>query len=218
MNKFNIAIDGPSGVGKSTISDCLAQLYDMRHLDTGAMYRCVALYLKKNNTDIHDEDKLRQALNEIRISFEEDKVFLNGEDVSTDIRTNEISMYASFTSALVPVREKLVDLQKAITKDKGYIVDGRDICSVVLPDAEVKIFLDASAQARASRRFNEYKEKGVEISYQEVYEDIVKRDHQDSTREISPLQKAEDAIAIDTSNLSIEQVVEEVKKVIEQSI
>lgn len=218
MKRFNIAIDGPSGVGKSTISDLLAEKYGMRHLDTGAMYRCVALYLKENNTDITNDQELREALEHIHIQFQDDKVLLNDADVSSLIRTNDISMYASKTSALVPVREKLVDLQQEIARNKGYIVDGRDICTVVLPDAEVKLYLDASAQARATRRYNEYIEKGVEADYETIYDDIVKRDYQDSHREMSPLKKADDAVLIDTSELSIQEVIEAAVQIIEQNV
>lgn len=218
MKKFNIAIDGPSGVGKSTISDHLAQTLNMRHLDTGAMYRCVAYYLKQENTDIENEVELEKALNQIHIRFTEDKVYLNDQDVSNEIRTNDISMYASKTSALPAVRKKLVDLQQEIAKDKGFIVDGRDICTVVLPDAEVKIYLDASAKARADRRYKEYISKGIEMDYQKVYDDIVQRDYQDSHREISPLKKAEDAVVIDTSDLDIDQVLQRALEIVKENI
>ena len=218
MKKFNIAIDGPSGVGKSTISDRLAQILNMRHLDTGAMYRCVAYYLKQENTDIENEQELLEALNQIHIRFNEDQVILNDMDVSKEIRTNDISMYASKTSALPAVRKKLVDLQQEIAKEKGYIVDGRDICTVVLPDAEVKLYLDASAKARADRRYKEYVSKNIEIDYQKVYDDIVQRDYQDSHREISPLKKADDAVVIDTSDLDIDQVLQRALEIVKENI
>lgn len=218
MKPFNIAIDGPSGVGKSTVSDSLAELLKMRHLDTGAMYRCVALYLKKNETNIDDPHALEQALDNIAISFQGDDIFLNGTNVSDDIRTDDISMYASKTSALPAVRKKLVDLQQQITKEKGYIVDGRDICTVVLPDAEVKIYLEASAEARAQRRYKQNLEKGLDADYQTIYDEIVQRDYQDSHREISPLQVAEDAIVLDTSDLTKEETVQAAMEIINKNI
>ena len=156
MAKINIAIDGPSGVGKSTIADIVADKLNYVHLDTGAMYRCVAYYVLKNEIDYSNEEVLEKALSDLKISFQNDHVYLNGEDVTKEIRTNDISMMASKTSAVPMVRQKLVDLQKEIAKSKGYILDGRDICTVVLPDAEVKIFMNADAKARAQRRYDEY--------------------------------------------------------------
>lgn len=216
MKKINIAIDGPSGVGKSTISDFLAEKYNMSHLDTGAMYRCVAYYISKNHIDYTDESKLQKALENITIRFEDKNVFLNNEDVSTSIRTNDVSMMAAKISSFAPVRKKMVSLQQEICKDKGYIVDGRDICTCVLPDAEVKIFMSASSQARAERRYKEYVDKGIKIDYKKILEDINKRDYQDSTRAISPLRKAEDAIEVDTSNMNIEQVFDCLSQIIDK--
>ncbi len=214
MKKINIAMDGPSGVGKSTVADIVADKLGMIHLDTGAMYRCVALYLKENQIDYTNEKVLLDALNQISIQFDKDKVYLNQKDVTKEIRTNEISMLTSKISSIGIVRKKLVALQQETTKEKGFIVDGRDICSVVLPDAEVKIYMDASVEARANRRYNEYLTNKIECDYDEIYQDIEKRDYQDSHREISPLKKAEDAIVIDTSNLNVKQVVEEVLKLV----
>ncbi len=214
MNKINIAIDGPSGVGKSTIADLLAEKLEMIHLDTGAMYRCVAYYMLQNKVDLNNSEELSNALNNIHISFDNGAVYLNQSNVSEEIRTNEISMATSKVATLPAVRKKMVSLQQEIAKDKGYILDGRDICSVVLPDAEIKIYMDASSKARAERRYKEYIQKGIEADYETIYQDIVARDYQDSHREISPLVQAEDAIRIDTSNSSIEQVVEEVLNII----
>ncbi len=214
MNKINIAIDGPSGVGKSTIADLLAEKLEMIHLDTGAMYRCVAYYMLQNKVDLNNSEELSNALNNIHISFDNGAVYLNQSNVSEEIRTNEISMVTSKVATLPAVRKKMVSLQQEIAKDKGYILDGRDICSVVLPDAEIKIYMDASSKARAERRYKEYIQKGIEADYETIYQDIVARDYQDSHREISPLVQAEDAIRIDTSNSSIEQVVEEVLNII----
>ena len=145
-------------------------------------------------------------------------MFLNGENVSKEIRMNEISMAASKFSALNAVRKKLVSLQQQIAKNKGYILDGRDICSVVLPDAEVKIYMDASSKARAQRRYQEYISKGIDADYETIFQDIVARDYQDSHRENSPLQVAEDAQVIDTSDMTIEEVVEEIQKIIDEKV
>ncbi len=216
MKKINIAIDGPSGVGKSTIADIVAEKLGMKHLDTGAMYRCVAYKTLKDNMDIHDENAMSDLMDSIDIHFdEENHVYLDGEDVSKEIRMNDVSMQASKTSQLAIVRKKLVNLQQKVCTSKGFIVDGRDICSVVLPDAEVKIFMSASSKARAQRRYDEYISKGINADYETIYQDIVARDYQDTHREIKKKKKTEDAIEIDTSNLTIDEVVSKVLEIVE---
>lgn len=214
---INIAIDGPSGVGKSTIADRVAESLHMVHLDTGAMYRCVAYYLVSHQIDLSDSQALDQALDSIHISFQGKQVFLNDVDVSKEIRTNEISMLTSKVATNPSVRKKMVTLQQEVAKDKGYILDGRDICTVVLPDAEVKIYMDASAKARAERRYKEYISQGIQADYETIYQDIVARDYQDSHRKISPLVQAKDAIRIDTSNLTIDEVVKEVLELVRKA-
>lgn len=206
--KINIAIDGPSAAGKSTIANILAEQLSYAHLDTGAMYRCVGYRAKCQNIPFDDETALAALIDQMDIHFDAfGNVFINGEDVSKEIRTNDISMAASTVSAHPMVRERLVAKQQEIAKAKGYILDGRDIGTVVLPDAECKIYMIASVEARAKRRYKEYVDKGISADYQTIYEDIEKRDHQDMNRKTSPLKKAEDAIEIDTSNMSIEEVV-----------
>ena len=208
--KINIAIDGPSAAGKSTIAKILAKELGYSHLDTGAMYRCTALASKKRGIDPNDEAALTAMLDEMKISFDPaGNVYLNNEDVSKQIRENEISMLTSSISAHPKVRERLVALQQQMARDKGFIMDGRDIGTVVLPDAELKIYMVASVKARADQ---EYLEKHVEADYDEIYRDIEQRDYQDMNRKTSPLRKAEDAIEIDTSNMTITEVVEEIRR------
>ncbi len=217
--KINIAIDGPSGAGKSTIADILASKLSYVHLDTGAMYRSAALLAIKNNVSLSDEEKIVELMeNDFKLDMANDKVFLNGVDISDDIRTNEVSMAASDISKLSGVRKALVKSQQEIASKKGYIVDGRDICSVVLPDAEVKIFLTATSEDRAKRRLEQNRQKGIIDDYDKVLDDIKKRDYQDSHRANSPLVKAVDATLIDSSNMSIDDVVNEILKLVYKKI
>ena len=210
--RINIAIDGPSAAGKSTIAKKCAKLLGYSHLDTGAMYRCVAYKAKKERIDLNDEEKLAEMIKNMKIDFDKNgNVYLDHEDVSQKIRTNDISMGASSVSRHLKVRECLVELQQQIAKNKGYILDGRDIGTVVLKDAELKIYLVASASARAERRIKEYIEKGIDFDRDEIIKDIERRDYQDMHREHSPLKKAEDAIEIDSSDLTIDEVVSKIK-------
>lgn len=206
--RINIAIDGPSGAGKSTISELLAQKLEYAHLDTGAMYRAIALYCKNNNISADDETGIVAAIQAVELLMKNDgSVVLNGEDVSSLIRQNDISMLASAVSRHRLVRSAMVFKQQEITKGKGYIVDGRDIGTVVLPDAEVKFFLTATAADRALRRIKQYQEKDIEADYQQILKDIEERDYQDTHRANSPLRKADDAYEIDSSNMTLEEVV-----------
>lgn len=210
--RINIAIDGPSAAGKSTIAKKCAKLLGYSHLDTGAMYRCVAYKAKKEGIDWNDEEKLAEMIKNMKIDFDKNgNVYLDHEGVSQKIRTNDISMGASSVSRHLKVRECLVELQQQIAKSKGYILDGRDIGTVVLKDAELKIYLVASASARAERRIKEYIEKGIDFDRDEIIKDIERRDYQDMHREHSPLKKAEDAIEIDSSDLTIDEVVSKIK-------
>lgn len=212
---INIAIDGPSASGKSTIAKELCKELNYKHLDTGAMYRCVALKVKRTDTDYDNEEELKNLLESIDIDFTpEGGVLLDGEDVSGEIRTDEISMLASTVSTKQIVRKHLVKIQQQIAKDKGYVMDGRDIGTVVLPDAEVKIFLVASVETRAHRRFLENRQRGIECNLRELKQEIVERDYQDTHRKHSPLRKAEDAIEIDTSNMNIDEVLDAVLNIV----
>ena len=217
--KINIAIDGPSAAGKSTIAKRLAKALGYSHLDTGAMYRCVGYLAAQRGIDLHDEDALTEMTASMRIRFDsEGHVFLNEEDVSAAIRENRVSMLASSVSVHPRVRKLLVDMQRQMALDKGVIMDGRDIGTVVLPDAELKFFMVASVEARARRRYQEYLDKHIEADYDTICEDIKKRDDQDMHRAASPLTKAADAHEIDTSDMSIEEVCAAILSLVEKTI
>ena len=218
--KINIAIDGPSAAGKSTVADILASKLGYTHLDTGAMYRAVAYQAKQLNISTEDEENIVSMIDKMNLDMKADgSVFLNGQDVSTLIRSNEMSMGASNVSKLQGCRKALVAMQQKICKDGGYILDGRDIGTVVLVDAPVKIYMIASAKARAKRRVNQNKEKGIEgQDYETILQEIEKRDYQDSHREHSPLKKADDAIEIDTSDMTIEETVDKVMTIVKSKL
>lgn len=205
---IRIAIDGPGGAGKSTIAKQVAKALDIDYIDTGAMYRAVGYKLIRDNIDMHDEAALAAMLEATDIDFSGGKTILDGEDISDRIRTQEISRKASECSALAPVRAKLVELQKKMGSTKSVIMDGRDIGTVVLKDAELKIYLTASAEERAERRYKELLLKGEDISYEKVLADMQERDYNDMHREITPLRKADDAIELDTTGMSIDEVTE----------
>ncbi len=205
---IRIAIDGPGGAGKSTIAKKVAKALDIDYIDTGAMYRAVGYKLVRDNIDMYDETALNTMLDATDIDFSGGSTILDGEDISDRIRTQEISRKASECSALAPVRAKLVELQKKMGSTKSVIMDGRDIGTVVLKDAELKIYLTASAEERAHRRHRELLLKGEDISYEKVLADMQERDYNDMHREITPLRRADDAIELDTTGMSIDEVTE----------
>lgn len=218
--RINIAIDGPSAAGKSTIAKRLATELNYVHLDTGAMYRCTALKALKSNIKLDDEAAVCEMLKSTDIKMTPDgQIFLDGEDVTKEIRNDDVSMAASDVSKLEKVREDLVKRQQEMAKDKGFIMDGRDIGTVVLKDAEVKIFLTASVEARALRRYKQNQELGIlDNDLEKIKEDIAQRDYQDTHREHSPLRQAEDAIKVDTSDLTIDEVVDTIMKIVSERI
>lgn len=205
---YQIAIDGPSGAGKSTIAKRVASELAIDYIDTGAMYRAVGLKMLRNNIPMEENETLFDMLKDTDVDFSEGKVYLDGEDVSGLIRTQEVSKAASDCSAFASVRRKLVELQQAMGKRKSVIMDGRDIGTVVLKDAKYKYYLTASAEERAMRRYKELKEKGSEDTYEKVLADVNQRDWNDMHREVDPLRQAEDAVLIDSTNMTIEEVVD----------
>jgi cytidylate kinase len=206
---INIAVDGPAGAGKSSVSKLTAKKLGYIYVDTGALYRTVGLYSIRRGIDTKNAEKVTETLKniEVKLGFVngEQHVFLNGEDVSEDIRTPEASMGASNVSAIPAVRDFLFDLQRDIAKNNNCIMDGRDIGTVVLPDAQIKIFLTASPESRARRRYKELIEKGENVNYDDVLNDINQRDYQDMHREIAPLKQAEDAVLFDDSDYDVEE-------------
>lgn len=211
---YNIAIDGPAGAGKSTIAKKIAKKMNYIYVDTGAMYRAMALYLIRNQVSGDDEAAIVEACKGADISIEyqdgEQAVILNGENVTPYLRTEEVGNMASVSSAVPEVREKLVELQQALAAKADVVMDGRDIGTVVLPGADVKVYLTASSRTRAGRRFLELQEKGVKCDLDEIEKDIIERDYRDMHREISPLRQAEDAVLVDSSDMTIEEVVERI--------
>ena len=211
---YQVAIDGPSGAGKSTIAKAVARQLGIDYIDTGAMYRAIGYKVKSRGVDPADEEAVLAMLADTEIDLRQGEVYLDEENVSALIRTPEMSMMASVCSQIPAVREKLVQLQREMGRRKSVIMDGRDIGTNVLKDAKYKIYLTASAEERARRRFLELQEKGENQSYEDVLEDIKQRDHNDMTRELNPLRKAEDAIELDTTGLNIDQVVAKVLEIV----
>ncbi|MBR2491201.1 MAG: (d)CMP kinase [Ruminiclostridium sp.] len=213
MRKYSIAIDGPSGAGKSTLAKALAARLGFLYVDTGAIYRTVGLYVARTGGDCAVESDVLSRLPEIRITmtYGEDglqHMILGGEDVTTDIRKNEVSRYASQVSPIPGVRAFLLEMQRSMAREHSVLMDGRDIGTVVLPDADLKIFLTASVEERARRRHKELLEKGQQIDFETVKQEIADRDHADTHRAVAPLKKAEDAVVVDTSALDLDQSLE----------
>ncbi|MBE5763696.1 MAG: (d)CMP kinase [Clostridiales bacterium] len=210
MERINIAIDGPSGAGKSTISKLLAKKLNITYLDTGAMYRTVAVYCLRKGVSVNDAAAVEPLLKEINISYIGDPldrhICLNGEDVSTAIREHQVSKAASDVSKIPAVRLFLVEMQRKIASEYDVVLDGRDITSYVLPNAKYKFFLTASPECRAKRRYEELKAKGQEIPYEQILADVKDRDYNDSTRAFAPLKQTEDSILVDSSNMTIDEV------------
>ena len=210
---YKIAIDGPSSAGKSTLAKMLAKELGYVYIDTGAMYRAIGLYLIENKIDIHDEKKVTDVLDKIDVTLDYDKdnnlhVYLNGKDISNKIRTQEVGEAASVSSQYIKVREKLVSLQRKLAEEKSCCMDGRDIASNVLPNANLKLYITASDECRAKRRYLEEKEKGIDTTIEKVLEELKARDYRDMHREHNPLVKVEDAIEIDTSGMTPDELVD----------
>ncbi len=205
-----IAIDGPAGSGKSTISKLVAKDLNLIYLDTGAMYRMFTLKLLNEKVSFEDKKKIEELLQNLNINIDKESFFLDGKDVSEEIRKSDVSQNVSKVAAIKEVREKMVDLQRKFSQSKDVILDGRDIGTVVFPNADIKIYLVANLKERAERRYREMLEKGQKVSFEEIYKNIADRDKLDSTREITPLKKAADAVEVDTTAKSIEEVKKEI--------
>ena len=220
MNMKSIAIDGPAGAGKSTIARKVAEKLSFIYVDTGAMYRSMALYFIRHDIAAQDEEKIAAACPDIDVSIVyqdgQQQVILNGENVNGLIRTEQVSMMTSDTSKYPVVREKLLSLQRGLAEKENVIMDGRDIGTCVLPNADVKIYLTASAAERARRRYKEQTERGVDCDIKEIERDIIARDEQDMNREVAPLRQAEDAVLVDSSDMTIDQVVDEIIRIYQE--
>ena len=215
---FIVAIDGPAGTGKGTIAKLIAKEFGFINVDTGAMFRCVTLAMIRENIKIDEKDKIESLLSKIQISLNEENgeqvVYLNGENVTNQIRTKEINDFISEVSKIPEVRLKLLELQREIAKGQNVVMEGRDIGTTVFPNANVKIYLDASPEERARRRVKQNEEKGIYSNYEEILESVKRRDKIDSERELSPLKKADDAILVDSTNMQIDEVAQTVYTII----
>ena len=214
MNKI-VAIDGPAGSGKGTVAKILSDKCKLLYIDTGAMYRAVAYKMLKENIDISEENKIVELAKNSKIEFIDGKTYLDGEDISKEIRTMEVTKIVSPVSSIVKLREILVDLQRKMAEDSDVIMEGRDITTVVFPNATYKFYLDADVEERAKRRYKENIEKGIDSSFEEILENIKKRDYNDMHKEVGSLTRTEDAHYIDSTNMTIDEVVSAIKKIIE---
>jgi cytidylate kinase len=220
--KLTIAIDGPSGAGKSTVGKSLARRLGYLYIDTGAMYRTVALKVKEGSVDVDDETALSRLASSLHITFvtkgEETHILCNGEDVTEAIRSPEISRLSSNISMRKVVRKALVQKQREMGRGGKVVLEGRDIGTVVFPDADVKFYLDAETEERGRRRFRELVEKGMSVNFQETLEEVIKRDHNDMKRDLSPLRKAEDAFSLDSTHRSVEEIVQEMIRIVKEKL
>ncbi|SHH77197.1 (d)CMP kinase [Clostridium grantii] len=216
--RITVAIDGPAGAGKSTIAKLVAKEFDLIYINTGSMYRAITLLALTKNIEPFEVEKLQKLLDDTDMYFKKDRLILNGEDVNDELTLPTISNNVSNYAAIKEVRDKLVFLQQKMAQKFNVIMDGRDIGTVVLKDSNFKFYLNATADERAKRRYDELIEKGIEVDYRELLETIIKRDYIDSNREINPLTKAADAIEIDSTNMNIEEVVEFIVKHIKNNI
>ena len=214
MNKI-VAIDGPAGSGKGTIAKILADKCNLMYIDTGAMYRAIAYKMLENNIKLEEEDKIVELAKNSDIKFIDGKTILDGKDISREIRTMEVTKIVSPVSSIVKLREILVDLQRKMAEGADVIMEGRDITTVVFPNATYKFYLDAAVEERAKRRYKENMEKNIESSYEEILENIKKRDYNDMHKEIGSLTRTEDSIYIDSTSMTIDEVVEKIKSIIE---
>ena len=216
---FIVGIDGPAGSGKGTVTKAIANKTGLINIDTGITYRCVALEVLKHNIELQEKEKIIEIANNIQIEInntpEGDVVHLNGENVTDQIRSTEVSDIVSPVSSIKEVRFAMIEVQRKLAEGKDVIIEGRDICTYVFPDADVKIYLDASIEERARRRYKELKEKGTDVAFEEIKESIEKRDYNDMHKEIGALKKAEDSIVVDSTHMTIDEVVEEIIKIIE---
>lgn len=208
--KLSVAIDGPAGAGKSTIAQLVAKEFNLMYINTGAMYRAVTLKAKENNISPDDISALCNLIDTMEMHFENDDLYLNGVNIQDKLTVPEISASVSAYASILEVRKKLVTMQSEMSKKFNVIMDGRDIGTVVLKDSPYKIFLTATPEERAKRRFDEMTNRGIHCSYEEILNDIIRRDHIDSTREIDPLKKASDAVEIDTTGLNIQEVTQNI--------
>ena len=215
-----IAVDGPAGSGKGTVTKRIEKELGFLNLDTGATYRCVALQVLRENVSLKDEEEIIKIANDIDIKInntgDKDIILLNGEDVSKEIRTKEVTSIVSQVSSIIPVREKMVEVQRKLANGKNVIVEGRDIGTVVFPNADIKIYLDASEEIRAQRRYEENKQNEIDTTYEEILENVKMRDYNDMHKKVGALKKADDAIVVDSTNLTIDQVVEKIKYIIKE--
>ena len=219
---FIVGIDGPAGSGKGTVTKRIANKLGLINIDTGSTYRCVALEVINKNIDLEDKEAIIEIAKQIKIDIEPlpegDKIFLNGKDVTRDIRSKEVTKIVSPVSSIKEVRLEMVELQRRLAQGKNVIMEGRDICTYVFPNADVKIYLDASIEERAKRRYKENQEKNIDMTYEEVLDNISKRDENDKNKEIGSLKLAEDSVIVDTTDLSIDEVVEKIIEIIKEKM